>query len=167
MKFKESDLLDLASSLKASIEMHDVKSELQDSLLSDILFQVANLIDEKQGSSLHEETFGLLENFTPKSTDYLICELDIKYGDEILETNVLKSNLEITEGLLLNLEILLELRDISEIDDDIDTNSKFKGGKVSELTFKPLEGSNETHTEQFASLQELVSFITKVASKWV
>jgi len=167
MKFKETDLLDLASSLKGSLEMHDVKSEVQNSLLSDILFQVANLIDEKQGSSLHEEVFGLLEGFTPQLSDYLICELDIKYGDEILESNVLKSNLELTEGLLLNLEILLELRDISEIDDDIDTNSKFKGSKISELTFKPLDGPNETHTEQFSSLQQLVSFITKVASKWV
>jgi hypothetical protein len=62
MKFKETDLLDLASSLKVAIELHEVKPELQDSLLSDILFQVANLIDEKQDSELHEEIFGLLEN---------------------------------------------------------------------------------------------------------
>ncbi|CAH0535388.1 hypothetical protein VST7929_02961 [Vibrio stylophorae] len=167
MKFNDTDLLDLASGLKAAIEMHEVKSEYQDSLLSDILFQVASLIDEKQGSTLHEEVFGLLENYTPQFSDYLVCELDIKYGDEVLETNVLKSNIEISEGLLLNLELLLDLRDISEIDDDIDTNSKFQGSKLSELTFKPLHGANESYRERFSTLQNLVNFIAEVAGKWV
>ena len=58
-------------------------------------------------------------------------------------------------------------RDISEIDDNIDTESKFKKVTITGLVFKGLDGTKESYSEQFDSLNELVSFVLKVASKWV
>ena len=128
MEFEEKDLMELASSIQSVIELHDVEPKLQDSLLSDVLFQVASLIDQKQGSNLHEGIFDLLDNIEPTVSDYLVCELDIHLDNgERLETNVLKSNIDILDGLILDLEILLELRDISELDDEIDIDARFNG----------------------------------------
>ena len=168
MKFEESDLMELASSVKSAIELHEVNPKLQDSLLSDVLFQVANLIDEKQGSSFHEEIFELLDNFVPSQSDYLVCDLDIYLQNgECLETNVLKSDIEILDSLILNLEVLLELRDISEIDDIIDIDERFKGINIDKLFFKPLKDQTESYNNQFTNINDLAVFIKETASKWV
>ena len=167
MKFKKNELLGLVDSLKSTIELHEVSPEIQDSLLSDILFHVAYMIDEKQGSALHENVFEMLEEFSPLPKDNLVCELVVRLGRKKLETNILKSNIEVPRSMQLNLEILLGLRDISEIDDNIDTESKFKKVTITGLVFKGLDGTKESYSEQFDSLNELVSFVLKVASKWV
>ena len=60
------------------IEEHGIDVELQDSLLSDVLFHVASLIDEKQGSSFHESVFSLLEDVPSLVSDYFLCELKVK-----------------------------------------------------------------------------------------
>lgn len=167
MKFEKNDLLGLVDSLKSTIELHEVSTEKQDSLLSDILFHVAYMIDEKQGSALHENVFEMLEEFSPLPKDYLVCELVVRLGRKKLETNILKSNIEVPRSMQLNLEVLLGLRDISEIDDNIDTESKFKRLTITRLVFEGLDGTKESYSEQFDSLNELVGFILKVASKWV
>lgn len=167
MKFKEKDLLELASSLKSTIELHEVKLEIQDSLLSDILFHVAQMIDEKQGSTLHERVFGILEDFAPPPRDYLVCELNVKLGRKKLETNILRSNIENPASLQLNLEVLLGLRDISEIENDIDIEAKFEKVKISELVFMAPDGTKESHSERFDNFIDFVNYIVNVASKWV
>ncbi|GGK70576.1 hypothetical protein [Amphritea balenae] len=168
MKFEESDLIELAATIRPTIETHNVSPELQDSLLSDVIFQVATLIDEKQGSSLHEGVFELLDNVSPIESDYLVCDLDIHLEDgKVFETNVLKSNIEIPEGLILNLEVLLELRDIFELDDEIDIESKFRAIKIKSLIFKPWEKEPETHSPEISSISDLAAFINKVAKQWV
>ena len=168
MEFEEKDLMELASSIQSVIELHDVEPKLQDSLLSDVLFQVASLIDQKQGSNLHEGIFDLLDNIEPTVSDYLVCELDIHLDNgERLETNVLKSNIDILDGLILDLEILLELRDISELDDEIDIDARFNGARISKLCFKPLKHEKETYTNLFSSIIDLAAFIKEISSKWV
>lgn len=166
MKIKQNDLTALAATLKSVIEEHGIDVELQDSLLSDVLFHVASLIDEKQGSSFHESVFSLLEDVPSLVSDYLLCELKVKLERKKIEINVLNSNLTMPESLQLNLELMLGLRTLAEMNAKVDVNEKFKAINITELTFKPLDGNEESYAETFDSIGGLVKFILKTAAKW-
>jgi hypothetical protein len=81
-KITLQDFRELAASLKPTLVSHEVPINLQDSLLSDVVFQFASFIDEKTGSSFHESIYDLLEERSAADdgfTDYLAAELEILF----------------------------------------------------------------------------------------
>ena len=143
------DFMRLAFSTKEVLNSHEVAPEIQESIISDVLFEFANMLDEKQGSSLHEEIYSLIDSISEdlndnSRSDYCVCFLQIimEHGKRY-ETNVLKSELENSEAMLLNIEMAMNLRKYEEIDLEIDIEDRLKAscvkkGKIEKLRFQEL-----------------------------
>jgi hypothetical protein len=161
MEFKESDVMELASSIKSVIEQHEVPSEL-----ADVLFHVTRLIDSKQKTNFHESIFELIDRFVPALSDHLVCDICLHlYNGECLETNILGSNIDSLDGLILNLEFTLKLRKISEIDKIIDTEKRFKKIQIIKIVFDAFGHKSESYSNNFSSLIDLAIFIRETAKK--
>ncbi len=188
-KFEIQDFKDLVISLKPSLETHDVPGEMHFSLLSDIAFHVANLVDEKTGSNFHEVIDGLMDDISEEissgaCSDYCVAFLElVTEKGKKHETNVLKSMLEIDEAMVSNIEFVLELRDILEIDEEIDIDKRLKShdrkhGKVTILRFQKLSDMNTDIWEEVilkessygkyeSNVSGIKNCIHSVVEKWV
>ena len=126
------DFTAVALAIKPILDTHDVPEEYHYSIISDIVFEFANLVDTKTGTSFHEAIYALLEEHAEALSaaaagQVLHTDLQIEFGDgKVFETNFPLSQLEDEAQLRLNLEFTLTLRDIDEIDDDIDVAPRFK-----------------------------------------
>ena len=61
-KIELDDFIDLGVSIKSSLRTHSIDKELHYSIISDVLFHCANMIDEKTGSYHHEMIDGLIDD---------------------------------------------------------------------------------------------------------
>ena len=126
------DFTEVAFAIKPILESHDVPPEYHYSIISDIVFEFANLVDTKTGTSFHESIYGLLEEHAETLSSGAtgsesFTDLEIEFGNgEVVETNFPDTQLDDEAQLRLNLEFTLTLRDIDEIDEDIDTAPRFK-----------------------------------------
>ncbi len=68
-KVEIDDFVDLGVSIKRSFETHSIDPDMHYSLISDILFQCAYMIDEKTGSDHHERIHGLVDAHLEKFVD--------------------------------------------------------------------------------------------------
>lgn len=140
----------LAFSTKEILNLHEVEPEIHQSIISDVLFEFANLLDEKQGSNFHEEIYSLIDSISEdlndnSNSDCCVCFLQIimEHGKRY-ETNVLKSELENSESMLLNIEMTMNLRKYEEMDSEIDIEKRLrascsKKGKIDKLRFQELK----------------------------
>ena len=126
------DFAEIALKIKPILETHDVPAEFHYSIISDIVFEFANSVDTKTGTSFHESIYALLEEQAEALNAGsvgrpLFTDLQIEFGNgEVAETNFPQTQLEDDEQLRLNLEFTLTLRDIDEIDEQIDVAPRFK-----------------------------------------
>ena len=125
------DFAEIARKIKPILETHDVPAEYHYSIISDIVFEFANTVDEKTGTSFHESIYALLEDQAEALSEgsgisELFTDVQIEFGDgEVAETNFPHTQLDDDQQLRLNLEFTLTLRDIDEIDADIDVAPRF------------------------------------------
>lgn len=149
-KFETSDFIALATKIKPILDAHDVPSELHFSIISDVVFEYANVIDEKTGSSFHEEIYSALESVAEQLAvepggDYCVAFMDLVTAkSQKFELNVLKSMLENADDLVMGLEVTLELRELEELDKVIDIDKRLKAfnkktGGIESLRFQSME----------------------------
>ncbi len=177
-KITLEDFAELAHTIKPILESHDVPEEYHYSMISDVVFEFANLVDTKTGTSFHESIYGLLEEHAEKLSTggagrILVTEIEIEFGNgEILETNVPDTQLEDEAQMRLHLEFTLTLRDIDEIDEEIDIEPRFSkliaGNKgIKELRILPGKEPDAdawVTVDKFeASMDGLIACIRKVA----
>ena len=130
-KLEIDDFVELAFALKHALTAHEVPDKLHYSLISDNVFSFASFLDEKIGTSFHEQIYSLLDEHAEQLSgtlagDYLIAELEILFEKgRKREMNLLKSHVDNSEHLLFDLEMTLEIRDLDEIDEVIDVNARF------------------------------------------
>ena len=130
--FDVQDFTEVAFAIKPILDSHDVPAEYHYSIISDIVFEFANLVDTKTGSSFHEAVYAVLEEQAEAlnsgaTGSEIFTDLRIQFGDgDVLETSFPLSQLKDEAQLRLNLEFTLTLRDIDEIDDDIDVAPRFR-----------------------------------------
>jgi hypothetical protein len=74
-KVKIEDFVDLGLAIKTSLNTHLIDPELHYSLISDILFNCAYMIDEKTGSYHHENIDGLVDANIDKFVDDYVEDL--------------------------------------------------------------------------------------------
>ena len=178
-KIDLQDFNELAFAIKPILETHDVPAEFHYSIISDIVFEFANLVDAKTGTSFHESIYALLEEQTEALSkagpDRIpITELEIVFGNgEVLEANVADSQFEDEAQMRLHLEFTLTLRDIDEIDEEIDAEPRFealvkKNKGIRELRILP---GKEADADAWVSVDEfdesldgLIACIRNVAS---
>ena len=60
-KIELQDFSQVAFAIKPILEAHDVPAEFHYSIISDVVFEIANLLDTKTGSSFHESIYALLD----------------------------------------------------------------------------------------------------------
>ena len=149
-KFEISDFIELARKIKPILDTHDVPPELHFSIISDTVFEYANLIDEKTGSSFHEEIYAAIESVAEQlaveaSGDYCVAFMDLVTAkNKKFELNILKSMLENADNLVMGLEVTLELRELEELDKVIDIDKRLKvfnkkTGGIKSLRFQTME----------------------------
>jgi hypothetical protein len=147
-KFTPAAFAELAQTLRPVVAGHGVSSKRRDSLIEDLMFHVANFVDERTGSSFHESIFAILREQAaapgPASTsDRLVAEARIEFQKgRSVELNILRSSLRKPALLRLNVEIALGVRDVTEIRKRIDTEARFakvtrSRGRITTLAFKP------------------------------
>jgi len=164
MKIQTRDILALSQTIKETLELYEVKPSFKESLLEDILFKFSAFIDEYQNTSIHESILEELENYIPPKGDFLVCELFIELGSrETLESNILLSDIENDGCLRLNLEVLLDLRDTSELDAEIDCESKFKEITIIRAHLETLDGHKVQLSKVHMSLKDLENEIRTTA----
>ena len=148
--FETNDFIALASRIKPILDTHDVSPELHFSIISDIVFETANLIDEKTGSGFHEDIYGALESVAEElaiepSGDYCVAFMDLATAkNKKFELNILKSMLENADNLTMGLEVTLELRELDELDKVINIEKRLasfnkKTGGIQLLRFQSME----------------------------
>ncbi len=173
-----ADFVELAQSIKPILEAHEVPDQFHYSIISDIVFEFANLVDTKTGTSFHESIYALLEEqvdaLSETGPDRIpITEIEIEFNNgEILEANVPDTQLEDEAQMRLHLEFTLTLRDIDEIDERIDVEPRFReliAGRrgVKELRILPgkePDGDAWVTVDKFdESMEGLIACIRKVA----
>lgn len=127
-----TDVLELAYSIKPILQKHDVDPELHFSIIDDIAFEVSNMIDDKMGTCIHENIIPAMESIAldfsrDRPTDFCVAFLEIIMGKgKKFEANILKGQLDSEERLAENIEMALYIRDIDEIDKNIDIEGRFK-----------------------------------------
>lgn len=168
MKIQTKDILALSQTIKETLEINEVEPSIKESLLDDILFKFSAFIDEYQNTNIHESILEELENYIPPKGDYLVCELFIELESrETLESNILLSDIENDGCLRLNLEVLLGLRDISEINAEVDCESKFKEINITRTYLETLDRQKVHLSKSYTSLVDLENAIRTSAKKWV
>ncbi|MDJ0712061.1 MAG: hypothetical protein QNJ14_16850 [Woeseiaceae bacterium] len=126
------DFAEIALKIKPILVTHDVPAEYHYSIISDIVFEFAASVDTRTGTSFHESIYALLEDQVDAlnagaAEQHLFTDLQIEFGNgDVVETNFPHTQLEDDEQLRLNLEFTLSLRDIDEIDEEIDVTPRFK-----------------------------------------
>lgn len=126
------DFTEVAFAIKPILETHDVPEEYHYSIISDVVFEFANLLDDRTGTSFHESIYALLEEQAEKLSTagtgrIPITELEIEFGNgDVLEANVPDTQFDDEAQLRLHLEFTLTLRDIDEIDEKIDVEPRFR-----------------------------------------
>ena len=149
-KFATSDFIALAKKLKPILDTHNIPSELHFSIISDVVFECANVVDEKTGSSFHEEIYGALESVAEQLAvdaggDHCVAFMDlVTTKNNKFELNILKSMLENADDLVMGLEVTLELRELDELDKVIDIDRRLKAfnkktGGIKSLRFQTME----------------------------
>jgi hypothetical protein len=187
-EFNIEDFEDLIKNIKVSLDTHGIDEDQHYSLLSEILFNVTAFIDERANTSLHEVADSFIDDCYEKiqsnlNRDYLLADVNIFFGNgNKVETNVLKSNIENKEYYMLELEVALELRDISEIDKVVDIEGRLnkllrnKKGIV-KVDFQPLKDlgsenwisvplTGSSHGDFSENIEGLFELIKSVAKKW-
>ena len=177
-KIELEDFAELAHTIKPILESHDVPEQYHYSIISDVIFEFANLVDTKTETSFHESIYGLLEDHAEKLSTagagrILVTELEIEFGNgEVLEANVPDTQLEDEAQMRLQLEFTLTLRDIDEIDEEIDIEPRFRkliarNKGIKELRILP---GKEPDADAWVSVDEfeesmdgLIACIRKVA----
>ena len=126
------DFTEIAFAIKPILETHDIPEEYHYSIISDIVFEFANRLDTRTGTSFHESIYALLEEHAEKLSAagpgrILITELEIEFSNgDVLEANVPDTQLDDEAQLRLHLEFTLTIRDLDEIDAEIDVDGRFK-----------------------------------------
>lgn len=129
---------------------HDVPANRRASLIEDVVFHVAVLVDEKTGSEFHESIFSALakrakelgEDAEP--VDALVAEVEVLFGKgRKAELVIARSGLERPALLRQVLEVAIGIRDVSEIKSRIDTGARFaellkKKGGLKSVRYKPV-----------------------------
>jgi hypothetical protein len=130
--FAAKDFASLALSLRQTVANHKVPSDMQASLIEDVIFHFAVFVDERTGSDIHESIFTVLRKYAkqlgeaPVPSDLLLAEVEVIFlKGRKAEFNVLRSSMEKSELLRLIVEIALGVRDTTEIKARIDTARRF------------------------------------------
>lgn len=146
------DLVELALSLRQTVELHKVPQDLRASLIEDVIFRFAVLLDERTGSDVHESISGVLSRYarqlgeTPAPPDSLLAEVEVTFlKGRKAELNVLRSSIAKPKLLRLVLETALGVRDFTEIKARIDVERRFaelmkKKGGIRTVRFKMAVG---------------------------
>ncbi len=126
------DFTEVALAIKPILETHNVPVEYHYSIISDIVFEFANLVDTKTGTSFHESIYALLEEQAEQLSAagagrIPVTDFEVEFGNgEILQANFPDTQLDDEAQLRLHLEFTLTLRDLDEIDEDIDVEQRFR-----------------------------------------
>ena len=126
------DFTEIAFAIKPILEAHDVPEEYHYSIISDIVFEFANLLDTKTETSFHESIYALLEEHAEKLSTagpgrIRITEVELVVGNgDVLEANVPDTQFDDEAQLRLHLEFTLTIRDLDEIDEEIDVERRFR-----------------------------------------
>jgi len=173
------DFTAVALAIKPILESHDVPAEYHYSIISDIVFEFANLVDTKTGTDFHESIYALLEEqaeaLSKAEPDRIpVTELEIEFANgKVLEASFPDTQLEDEAQLRLHLEFTLTIRDIDEIDKEIDAAPRFrelvtKNKGVRELRILPgkeTDGDAWVSVEEFdESLDGLIACVRRAAS---
>jgi hypothetical protein len=131
-QFVPADFLQLALALRETAVAHNVPADSRVSLIEDVVFQFASFLDERLGSSLHEEIYGLLEQHAealsqpPRPLDFLVAEVEVVFGKGRRRCiNILSGYLQEPRFLRENIEFALGLRSLDELDTEIDSDARF------------------------------------------
>ncbi|MDJ0792734.1 MAG: hypothetical protein QNI98_00715 [Woeseiaceae bacterium] len=177
-KIRLEDFAALANTIKPILENHDIPEQYHYSIISDVIFEFANLVDTKTGTSFHESIYALLEEqaealSTAGAARIPVTEVEIEFGNgDILEANVPDTQLEDETQMRLQLEFTLTLRDIDEIDKDIDVARRFSDMIASKkgvrelriLPGKEPDANAWVTVDAFEeSMDELIACVRKVA----
>ena len=172
------DFTEIAFAIKPILETHDVPEEYHYSIISDIVFEFANFVDTKTETSFHESIYALLEEHaenlsTAGAGRVLITELELAFGNgDVLEANVPDTQLDDEAQLRLHLEFTLTIRDLDEIDEEIDAERRFKKllsdkngiRKLRILPGKEPDASAWVSVDEFdESMDGLIASLRKVA----
>ena len=133
-KFNIEDFNQLVVEIKDTLETHNINETLHHSIISSVLFNVAVFIDEKTENHLHEfitsyieEKYDSIIEDSQKFELKLEGELKIKYENGTSSrTTLLTPHLKCIEELIFELEMMTNLRDIPEIDKDIDMEERYE-----------------------------------------
>lgn len=133
----------LVKEVYSSISEHEVRPELRDSLLSDVMFSFMAYTDAAFGGDRHETIFALLDDMSledaTNTVDSLICGFAVWLGKGAkVEGNILLSDLESQSDFIESIEILLELRDVTELESLCDIKKRMlifneKKGKMKKI----------------------------------
>lgn len=174
------DFTEVAFAIKPILETHGVPEEYHYSIISDIVFEFANVLDTRTGTSFHESVYALLEEQAEKLStagpDRIpVTELELEFGNgEVMEASFPDTQLDDEAQLRPHLEFMLTIRDIDEIDADIDAERRFENlvsGKKGIREVRVLPGSEPdasawvTVDEFEASVNGLIACIRKVAGR--
>ena len=184
-----SDFGAIAMSIKPILALHEVPEEHHYSIVSDVIFEFANFLDTKTGSTFHEGVYSLLDDYVEKLSqpvpmhDYLVASVKINFGKRSFEANILKSQLGNKEHLMFDLEVDLGVRGLREIDAVIDADKRFseratKLGGIESIDFTPAQGTDDEsclsvpmsgskYGEFEENLSGLAECIRKVAKQWL
>ena len=154
------------------LRQHDVHSELEYSITSDVLFSVTAALDDKEFVSdgklniddgLHELVFGFVEDwYQPEGRNLdlnrMVFDLEIlREKGKIVETNFMAHWIERPDLFKENLEIAMGCRAIEEIDKEITEkiNERFKrrnkrAGNVNEIRIRLAESFDSGKWDSFA-----------------
>jgi hypothetical protein len=131
-RFATEDLVSLALDLRQSVAAHAVPPKQRASLIEDIVFRFAVLVDEKTGSSLHESISGALRErapelaASPEPVDSLVAEVEVVFAKGgKAELNVLRSSLSKPALLRQIVELALGVRDVTELRARVDVDRRF------------------------------------------
>jgi hypothetical protein len=154
------DLAELGLSLRQTVELHKVPQNLRASLIEDVIFRFAVLLDERTGSDIHESISGVLSRYarqlgeTPAPPDTLLAEVEVTFlKGRKAELNVLRSSIAKPKLLRLVLETALGVRDFTEIKARIDVERRFgellkKKGHVRAVRFKMASGGGRRRWQE-------------------
>jgi hypothetical protein len=111
---------------------HGVPPKLRASLIEDVVFHVAVLVDEKTGSDFHESIFAALGRRAkelgedPEPVDAVVAEVEVLFGKgRKAELVIARSGLERPALLRQVLEVAIGVRDVAELESRIDTRARF------------------------------------------
>jgi hypothetical protein len=131
-RLESEALLEIASRLGTIGVRYGVPANARFAFVSDAMFEVAVLLDDATGGSVHESILGLLGehqgelSVEPPPADHVVGEVEVRFEKgRKAELAVLASHLEAEKHLRLVLEIALGVREVEELRARVDVEARF------------------------------------------